>query len=79
MKEKTKEIDITKIKIKPYKLSPELLETLKKDLITLKGKADFHKANLVQLNSDIEEIEETILNAGVTKEMLESWGIEQSN
>ncbi len=54
MKEKTKEIDITKIKIKPYKLSPELLETLKKDLITLKGKADFHKANLVQLNSDIE-------------------------
>ena len=68
-----KQIKIEDIKIKPYKITPKLLEQLKKELIEKKKLLEYHKSWIIQLTPDIEEIEESILNAGVTQEMLNKW------
>ena len=64
---------IEDINIVPYKLTPELLEILKKHLKEQRELLKLHPDWKIQLISDIEELEETILNAGVTQEMINKW------
>ena len=67
---KNKKIKIEGIEIKPYKLTPKLLEQLKKELIEKKKLVEFHKSWIIQLTPDIKEIESIIMNGGLTEKMI---------
>ena len=53
---KIKDIKTNELKIKPYNLNLKGLEGLKKTLVELKKKRDYHKSFILQLSFDIEEM-----------------------
>lgn len=73
---KKAEIKIENINSKPFRLSPEGIERYRKILNELKEKYSICRQQCRELQIDIEEVEEIILNAGRTQDMLDRWSKE---
>jgi hypothetical protein len=66
-------LEIKKLSAIPFNLTERGLFYCRKNLNKLKEKINFHKSCIIQLQSDVDELQEILDNAGLNEEMISKY------